>query len=186
MDDNFTRLKKWLSEKLGHSGIAIYAFLGSLSVIGLVGILGLLLKWPMLFPSLGPTAILFFERGQRPAAHPRNVVIGHGVAIGAGWISLAVFGLIGTEPVFTTGITAAYIGSAALSIGLTAFIKHFFQAPHPPAGATTLIISLGIFSTPYDMAIIAVSVVCITIIGFALNRLSGGTMPAWGEKSRSS
>lgn len=186
MNGDFTSLKKWLNDRFGQRGIAFYAFLGCLSLIALIGITGLLLNRPMLFPSLGPTAILFFERGQRPAAWPRNVLIGHGIAICAGWLSLAVFGLINAQPVFTTGITAAYIGSAAMSLGLTAFFKHLFHAPHPPAGATTLIISLGIFHSLFDMGIIAASVVLTTIVGFLLNRLSGGMMPIWGGKSRSS
>lgn len=186
MDDNFTRLKKWLNDNFGQPGIAFYAFLGCLVIIILVGLTGLLIQWPFLFPSLGPTAILFFERGQRPAGQPRNVIVGHGVAILSGWLSLIVFGLISAEPVFATGLTPAYIGSAALSLGLTAFIKHVCRAPHPPAGATTLVISLGIFSSHFDMFIIAVSVILTTALGFILNRISGGNMPVWGKKSQSS
>lgn len=186
MDENFTRLKKWLSENFGQAGIAIYAFLGCLILIILIGLTGLLLKWPFLFPSLGPTAILFFERGQRPAAWPRNVLIGHGVAIAAGWFSLMVFGLTNAAPVFSSHLTTIYIGCAALSLGLTAFIKHLFRAPHPPAGATTLLISLGIFNTYFNMAVLAVSILLTTILGVVLNRLSGGNIPLWGEKSTSS
>lgn len=185
MNDDFEGFKQWLYELFGQQGIAFYAFLGCLTLMFLLGIVGFLLKWPMLFPSIGPTAILFFERGQRPASRPRNVLIGHGVAIAAGWISLVVFGLVGTDPIFSTGITLPYIGSAALSLSLTAFFKHLLRSPHPPAGATTLVISLGIFSSFFDITIIAVSVIFLTISGFLINNLTGGDMPIWGEGAHS-
>lgn len=61
----FTGIKKWLNEHFGQPGIAFYAFWGCTALIALTG---LLLRRPSLFPSLGPAAILFFERDQRPPA----------------------------------------------------------------------------------------------------------------------
>lgn len=181
-----TGLKKWFEKHFGQAGVAFYAFWGCFIVIALMGLFGLMLRWPLLFPSLGPTIILLFERGQRPAAWPCNILIGHGVAIAAGWVSVAVFGLLSVDTVIATGITPAYAGAAALSLALTAFVKHLFHAPHPPAGATTLIISLGFYTTPFQLSIMALSIVLVTLLGMSLNRLSGGRMPLWGGKSSSS
>jgi CBS domain-containing membrane protein len=47
------------------------------------------LRQPLLFPSLGPTVILFFETPLSPQASPRNTLIGHAVALLAGYASLA-------------------------------------------------------------------------------------------------
>lgn len=181
-----TGLKNWLDKHFGQFGIAFYAFCGCLLLAALIGLIALLIQWPLLFPSLGPTIILFFERGQRPAAWPRNVLIGHGVAIAAGWIGLYLFGLHTAPHILEMGMTPARIGAAALSLALTAFVKHLLHAPHPPAGATTLIISLGFYTGALQISALVAGIVLTTILGYSLNRLSGGTMPIWGRRSRSS
>ena len=53
------------------------------------------------------------------------------------------------------------------------------RAPHPPAGATTLIISLGILRDLDQIAILMVAVVLLTIQALAINRLAGLPYPLW-------
>lgn len=54
---------------------------------------------------------------------------------------------------------------------------------HPPAGATTLIVSLGILSTPGDVIIIEVAVVLLTLQALLINRLAGLPYPLWHKSS---
>lgn len=56
-----------------------------------------------------------------------------------------------------------------------------FRVSHPPAGATTLIVSLGIISQPKDLAIIEAAVVLLTAQALAINRLAGLPYPLWRE-----
>lgn len=179
-------LKNRLNRLWGQPGIAVYAFIGCLTTISLIGVMGLLVHWPLLFPSLGPTVILFFERGQRPAAWPRSTLIGHGIAIGAGWLSLILFGLLNEPNILITGVTPLHAAATAFSVALTAFVKHLFHAPHPPAGATTMIISLGFFTTLPQLGVLALSIILVTIFGWSINRITGGKMPIWGERSNTS
>ena len=51
--------------------------------------------------------------------------------------------------------------------------------PHPPAGATTLIVSLGIFHEPRQLVILMVAVALLVVQGFVINRLAGIHYPAW-------
>ncbi|HEU5423887.1 MAG TPA: HPP family protein, partial [Nitrolancea sp.] len=53
------------------------------------------------------------------------------------------------------------------------------RAPHPPAGATTLIVSLGILTAPHQLAILMVAVVLLTLQAFVINRLAGLPYPLW-------
>jgi CBS domain-containing membrane protein len=46
------------------------------------------------------------------------------------------------------GVTASRVGAAAISLGLTSGLMVWARVPHPPAGATTLIESLGILQNP--------------------------------------
>ena len=57
----------------------------------------------------------------------------------------------------------------------------WFRAPHPPAGATTLIVSLGILREPDQLAILMLAVVLLTAQGFVINRLAGIDYPTWKQ-----
>lgn len=134
---------------------------------------------PFVFPSLGPTAFLFFYTPTAASAAPRNTVFGHLIGALAGYLALVVFGLTEAAPAFETGVSAARVGAAAVSLGLTSGLMVWFRVPHPPAGATTLIVSLGILRTPGQLSVLMLAVVLLTVQGFAINRLAGIDYPPW-------
>jgi CBS-domain-containing membrane protein len=134
---------------------------------------------PLVFPSLGPTAFLFFYTPTAASAAPRNTVFGHLIGALAGYLALVVFGLTEAAPAFETGVSAARVGAAAVSLGLTAGLMVWFRVPHPPAGATTLIVSLGILHTPGQLSVLMLAVVLLTVQGLVINRLAGIDYPLW-------
>ena len=72
-------------ERFGaRSGETVYAFFACLLALGVSGLVAYASKQPLLFPSLGPTVLLFFEQPTATPASPRNALIGHAVAILAG------------------------------------------------------------------------------------------------------
>ena len=109
---------------------------------------------PFLFPSLGPTAFLLFSTPTAEVASPRNAVTGHLIGVIAGYLSLAVFGL-------TSGTMV------------------WLRVPHPPAGSTTLIVSLGLVRELEKLAVLMLGVVLLVLLGFAINRLAGIQYPRW-------
>ena len=177
-------LQRLLQERLGRPGEAIYAACAGAVAITISGLAAHLLRQPLLFPSLGPTrSFSFFETPLIPQASPRNTLIGHGVALLAGYVSLAIFGLLAAPSVLESGVTPPRIGAAALSILITMALLILFSSPHPPAGATTLIISLGFLTTPAQLAAIAAGVVLLTIVGWLMNRLLGVHVPLWSAET---
>ena len=54
-----------------------------------------------------------------------------------------------------------------------------FEVSHPPAGATTLIVSLGIISQPRELVIIEVAVFLLVAQAMVINRLAGLPYPLW-------
>jgi CBS-domain-containing membrane protein len=74
------------------AGATRYLFFAATTAIACSGLMGASLAQPFLFPSLGPTAYLFFERPHNPLASPRNTNIGHGVGILVGYGALAPCG----------------------------------------------------------------------------------------------
>ncbi len=119
---------------------------------------------PFIFPSLGPSAfILAFDRtGERTRTY--RVVGSHLIGIVAGgiayWLFAGGMSITATPPGFSmAGLRLA--ASATLSIIVTSWGMIATDTIHAPACATTLIVSLGLLSTPMQMAIIAVSVVVL-------------------------
>ncbi len=160
--------------------LAVFSFVNGCFSIGLMSILAVLTGSPFIFPSLGPTAFLFFYTPTAPSASPRNTLIGHAVGASAGYLSLVVTGLTLAGPALAVGVTWPRVIAAALSLGLTAGVMVLLRAPHPPAGATTLIVSLGLLTRPWQLALLMGAVVLLTVQAFVINRLAGIPYPLWG------
>ena len=53
------------------------------------------------------------------------------------------------------------------------------RATHPPATATTLIISLGTLTKPWQLLVLMLAVVLLTTQALIINRLAGINYPLW-------
>lgn len=162
-----------LGEGRGSLGAGLYAAVLCLVVLAASGAVGLALRLPWLFPSLGPTVMLFFESPAQRASRPVNALFGHAVALAAGVLCLYAFGLQDAPPAPVGGLTPAHLMAGALSVALTTLVLTWMRTPHPPAGATTLIVSLGILTAPAELASMAGAVLLITVLGWGLNILLG-------------
>ena len=109
----------WLYDKWGNRGNAVYTFLGGLLTIALSGALAWLLDEPLVFPSLGATAFLFFETPMAEVASPRNTLMGHYVGALVATLWLFIFGLQDNPNVLVEGFTPARAAAVALSVACT-------------------------------------------------------------------
>jgi hypothetical protein len=147
------------------SGSALRAFAGSAVAIAVAGLVALATK---------PDA---------PESSPRNTLIGHAVALLAGYGCLVACGLAGAPSVLQGGVSAARVVAAAGSLAVTALVLVVLRASHPPAGATTLIVSLGLLRTPSQLVVAACAVVLLTAVDRLFDRLAGQRMPVWSTAS---
>lgn len=159
---------------------SLFALINGGVTTALLALLAHVMRSPLAFPSLGPTAFLLFHRPLSKASCPRNALAGHLIAILVGWLSLAVTGLTDSAPDLKNGLSEARIVAAALSIGLTSGLMVLLHVPHPPAGATTLIISMGLIHEPKHYPMLLAGVFLLLVQGFVLNRLAGLPYPLWG------
>lgn len=151
-----------------------------------ISIMGAIAMWsnnPFVFPSLGPTAFLFFFSPKLPVSCPRNTLMGHFIGIVAGWCSLAVFGLLGDGSILESGVTLQRVFAAGLSLGLTCGFMAILECPHPPAGATTMIVSLGLITGFFGFFCMLLAVLLLTIQAFCINRMAGIDYPIWKLKA---
>lgn len=159
--------------------LALFSLINGFISIGLMSVVALLTQSPFVFPSLGPTAFLFFYTPTAPPASPRNTIFGHLIGALAGWASLAIFSLTAAPPALAAGVVWPRVGAAALSLSLTGGLMVLCKVPHPPAGATTLIVSLGLMPHPQQIAILMAAVLLLTGQAIVINRLAGIKFPLW-------
>jgi CBS-domain-containing membrane protein len=172
-------LNAWLYKRWGNRGNAVYTFIGSLLTIALSGLVAWVLDEPLVFPSLGATAFLFFETPLAEVASVRNTIIGHTVGAAVAFLWLNVFGLVHEPSAIVEGFTAERVACVALSLAFTGGILRLLRAAHPPAGATTVIVSIGLLTTWDDLLILFAGVALLTMSAWTLNRLLGVPAPLW-------
>ncbi len=162
---------------------ALFAFLFGTLAIGLMGAVAHYARAPFIFPSLGPTAFLIFHRPMASAASPRNTVVGHLIGALSGLAALAVCGLLAAPSAFETGVTIPRAVAAGLSLGATSGLMVLLRRGHPPAGATTLIVSLGLMTSISQLAVLMAAVILLVVEGHVIHRLAGTRYPTWSPVS---
>lgn len=137
----------------------------------LLASLGWVASWPFIFASLGPTAYEILEQPRLKSARPYNVIAGHFVALGTGWISLLAFHARSSPSVSLAGfVPPPRLAAAVLAVVLTTFVTLAIRASQPAALATTLLVSLGSMQTARDAVAIIVSVLILVAVGEPLRR----------------
>ena len=171
---------------------ALYVFVNGFLTIALLALLAVVTGSPFVFPSLGPTAYLLFVAPLAENSSPRNTILGHAIGLICGYAAFSITGAATLPFGLHTGMMAGSfvywprILAAALSLSATGAFMVLLRASHPPAGATTLIVSLGIISKPKELVIIEVAVFFLVAQAIVINRLAGLPYPIWKGRESSS
>lgn len=144
------------------SGLA--SALLSAAFLALAGAIGVALHQPWVFPSLAPTLMVLAETPHHPSARPQSVLVGHLVGIFAGLLALLAFGLRSHPSAVQEGLTWHRVGAVCLAVALTSLVLQLVRCPHPPAGATTLIVSLGVLRTTPQLRTMVLAVLLLTVV----------------------
>jgi CBS-domain-containing membrane protein len=133
-------------------------------------------EMPWVFPSLGPTAFLAFVAPAAPANHPRRVLVGHAIAVVCGAAAVRLFD-VADVPAVLAHVDLAHVGAVTFAIAATGGLAVLLDAEHAPAGATTLIVALGLIREPRDLALIEAAVLVLVLVCAVLRRLGLGQPP---------
>jgi CBS domain-containing membrane protein len=158
--------------------LGLYVLVATAVTTAVLAALAHYLREPFLFPSVGPTIFILFFAPLGMQAAPRNVIGGQLIGIACGYLALVIFGLT-DEPADIFDLTGARMGSAIVALALTLSLMVWLGLPHAPAGATTLIVALGLIHTLPHLAILLLAVLLVVACGFAINRAAGIPVPAW-------
>jgi len=142
-------------------------------LIFLVGGLGWLVGQPWLFASLGPTAYLLAHSPSQTSARAYNVIVGHVIGLCAAFAAVTLLGANDAPSVFTTHeLVGSRVLASGLALILAVAVELLVNAPHPPAAATVLLITLGGLSISLrSVSVIVIGVLLIVLIGEPLRRL---------------
>jgi CBS-domain-containing membrane protein len=160
---------------------SLYVLINGFITIALLAILALFTKSPFVFPSLGPTAYLLFFSPLADTSTPRNTILGHAIGLICGYAAFSLTGASNLPFGVHAGIYGPRVLAAALSLSTTGALMVLLRASHPPAGATTLIVSLGIISQPRELVIIEIAVFLLVAQAMVINRLAGLPYPFWNS-----
>jgi CBS domain-containing membrane protein len=163
--------------------LAWVVFINGFATIALLAVLAMVWRVPLVFPSLGPTAFLLFASPEAASASPRSTLCGHAIGILCGYGALWLTGLQHAPSAMLEGVNLARVAAAARSLAFTGALMILFGVVHSPAGATTLIISLGIITRPMHVLAIEAAVTMIVIQAIVTHRLRGVTFPLWSPRT---
>lgn len=141
-------------------------------IISFIGVLSYYLRTPFLFPSIGPTLIAFVHNPKKSQNHPLSIILGHAFAASVAIAMLFLFGLYGLPSTLQAGFTPLRIAAVSLSMGITGVFEEGTPFFHPPAGATTLVISLGLMQNASQLAGIAGGVLLVAVAATLYGRFA--------------
>lgn len=145
--------------------------LASGAVVLVTGLVAWALDAPALAPPLGVTAFLCFRHPAARSSSPRSILGGHALGLLSGWAALFAAGASTLGDALSGPFTLNHALASALAITLTAVSTEGLRCPHPPAAATTLVVSLGLLRDPLHVAAFAGGVLVTTGACLALGRL---------------
>jgi CBS-domain-containing membrane protein len=138
-------------------------------VIGLIGLVAVWAKLPLLFASLGPSVAIQTASPQRRSARAWNVAVGHLIALGVGVAALYASGAIHTPGFFDSHpLSLLRVAAAAFAIAIGILLEFLMKAWHPPAASTSLLVTLGIVElSPTGIGAVVAGVILVTVFGEA-------------------
>lgn len=158
---------------------ATYVFVNGFLSIALLALLAVATGVPFVFPSLGPTAYQLFFLPRSASSTPRNTLIGHFLGLACGYAAFRMTRIPVSVALATGAFDMRPVIASALSLSATAALMILLDASHPPAGATTLIVSLGIITKPLYLAVIELAVFVLIAQAFCIHRLARLPYPTW-------
>jgi hypothetical protein len=130
---------------------------------------------PWLFPSLGPTA---YEQAVMPelrSARLYNVLVGHYVALAAGFGSLWLIGGWAAAPIVGTGsVSTLRLWASIIAAVITTLVNLVLHSEQPAALATTLLVTSGAYQNARGAVSILIGVTLIGVVGEPIRRIRQG------------
>jgi HPP family len=155
-------------EKRRHN---LYWSFAEASIVLVISAVAWATSQPLIFASLGPTAYEVIEQPQMKSARIYNVIVGHLVGLGCGFLGLWILNAWSTPKLLPAGhLMWNRMWAIALAASFTTVINLLLNSSQPAALSTTLLVALGEMQTFRDAVAIVSGVFLIAMIGEPLRR----------------
>ena len=137
------------------------------------GAMSLATRQPWLFPALGPSAVLIAANPGHPTTRFHSVVVGHVTAFACAWLALILLGA-GDSATLLGGhaMPVVRVWASAIAVAATTLVQPSFRAWHPPAAATALLVTSGVYHADRSTAFAMLAgVVVVALLGEWFQRL---------------
>ena len=161
---------------VAHSGLCL-VLLGALSIVS---------GEVLLIPAVGASAYLVFTAPGAEVSAPRNVLIGHAVGALLGLAMLQLFGLQTAAGGLLQPLAWSRVGAVAASLAATVGVLRILDCPHPPAGATTMIVSVGLLPRMSHVLHFFMGATVVVVYATLVYRPAGIAYPLWARAKRAS
>lgn len=158
---------------------AIRAALFATIAAALLGSIAWSTGMPFLFPAFGASAFIVFALPKSPAAAPRNVIVAQFVGAATGWICIRACSVDPAGATLSHLFGLPHVLATSLSLGVTTLLMLLLDAPHPPAGATTLIVSLGSMPEAWHIGVVVASCCLLVFLASVAHGATGTPYPRW-------
>lgn len=148
------------------------ATVGEGALILVMAAAGWATRQPLIFASLGPTAYELVEKPKDRSSRAYNIIVGHLVGLGAGFLAVYLLNAWQEPNVALTGVVSAQrVWAVVIAAALTTLVTLLLRAAQPASVATSLLVAVGSMQTKKDAVVIVVSVLVLTAIGEPLRRV---------------
>ena len=144
----------------------------------LTGALAMLLREPLLIPAVGGSVYMLLTAPEHEASAPKNVLVGHGLGAAIGWLVLVLFGLRGVPGGQMAALTWTRVAAIATSLALTNAALRATRCSHAPAGASTMIVSIGGLPEAHHILDFELAALVTVVYAIVAHRFSGVEYPA--------
>lgn len=145
---------------------AVWVPVVSGALVLVAGTMSLATKQPWLFAGLGPTVLLLASNPGHATARFHNIVVGHVTGLACAWLSLLLLGAATAPTLFGGPTPVVRVWASAFAVALTAAVQPSLRADHPPAAATALLVTLGVYKATWKTSLhLLAGVLVVAIAG---------------------
>jgi CBS-domain-containing membrane protein len=163
----------WKGQSPAAAADAVWVPLVSGALILAVGAMSLATKSPWLFAGLGPTAVMIAASPGHTTTRFHSIVLGHAVAFVCAWLAVMLVGASGSPALLSAqSMPVARVWASAIAVAVTALVQPSLKAYHPPAAATALLVTLGVYRLNWKTSLsLLAGVVLVGLLGEWFQRI---------------
>ncbi len=163
----------WTGRSPAASADSVWVPAVSATLILVVGVISIATRQPWLTAGLGPTAFLIASHPGSSQTRFHAIVTGHVVAFICAWFALLLLGAADSATLLSSrSFPVERVWAGAIAIAVTALVQPSLRAYHPPAAATALLVTAGVYKLTWKTSLsMLAGVVVVALLGEWFQRI---------------